>query len=54
LAEEEAKRLIKQLANVLAYLHSQGITHRDIKLENIILNTNKNIKVIDFGFSTSY
>lgn len=52
LPEEEAKRLIKQLIQVLAYLHSQGITHRDIKLENVILNEKNNIKVIDFGFST--
>ena len=54
LPEEEGKRLIKQLVQVLSYLHSQGITHRDIKLENIILNEKSNIKVIDFVFSTVY
>ena len=54
LSEEETKRLIKQLLQCLDYLHEEGITHRDIKLENILLDQDNNIKIIDFGFSTSY
>jgi len=52
LHEDEAKRIIKQLLQVLAYLHSKNVTHRDIKLENIIINHSKGgaLKLIDFGF----
>lgn len=54
LEEMEAKRILKQLLEVLEYLHDEGITHRDIKLENILLDNDNNIKLIDFGFSTIY
>ena len=33
-------------------MHKKGITHRDIKLENFVLDKNFNIKLIDFGFAT--
>lgn len=36
----------------LKYCHSKCIAHRDIKLENVLLDENKNVKIIDFGFST--
>lgn len=34
----------------MAYLHSKNVTHRDIKLENIIIDKSGKIKLIDFGF----
>lgn len=52
LTEPDAKRVIKQIAEGLRYCHGRCITHRDIKLENILLDTQSNIKIIDFGFST--
>ena len=41
--------ILKQILLALSYLHSVGICHRDLKLENIIISNNKNIKLIDFG-----
>lgn len=52
LDEEEAKRIFKQIMTALQYCHRKSIAHRDIKLENILLDENKNVKLIDFGFST--
>eukprot|EP01022_Parablepharisma_sp_SALTPOND_P014704 TRINITY_DN201_c0_g1_i1.p1 TRINITY_DN201_c0_g1~~TRINITY_DN201_c0_g1_i1.p1 ORF type:complete len:638 (-),score=59.80 TRINITY_DN201_c0_g1_i1:11782-13695(-) len=52
LPEQEAKRLFKQVVTGIGYCHNKSITHRDIKLENILLDESNNIKIIDFGFST--
>lgn len=53
LKDSEAKSLFLQVASAVKYCHSKNITHRDIKLENILLDEKrKNVKLIDFGFST--
>jgi len=52
LPEDEARRIFKQIMLGLKYCHKKCITHRDIKLENILLDENRNVKIIDFGFST--
>lgn len=52
LEENDAKRIVKQIVEGLRYCHQRCITHRDIKLENLLLDEQNNIKMIDFGFST--
>ena len=54
LSESESLKYFQQLINALFYLHSQNIAHRDIKIDNILLDRNKNLKLIDFGLSTKY
>ena len=48
------KKVFRQLAEALAYLHGQGIAHRDIKDENILLDLDFNVKLIDFGHAGVY
>ena len=36
------------------YLHSFGIVHRDLKPENLLLDHEKNIRLVDFGLSNTY
>ena len=52
LDEREARRIFKQVLGGIDYCHSKCITHRDIKLENLLLDDTGQIKIIDFGFST--
>jgi serine/threonine protein kinase len=45
------KRLFRQIALAVQYLHRQEIAHSDIKPENVILDLEGNAKLIDFGFA---
>jgi len=49
--EIETKEIFYQIIKGIAYLHSKNIVHRDVKLENIIID-NTYVKIIDFGFAT--
>ena len=52
LKEDVAKYFFKQIIEGLAYIHhSKLIVHRDIKLDNILLDANGRIKICDFGVS---
>ena len=49
LNEKTAKIIFKQLILAIKYIHSRNIIHRDIKLDNILIDLNNNIKLCDFG-----
>ena len=47
-SEKESNNLFNQIIKGLEYCHNNGIIHRDVKLENIILTRDFVIKIIDF------
>ena len=51
LSEKEAARFFHQLCRALEHCHQHGIVHRDVKLENVLLDAGENVKLIDFGLS---
>ena len=51
ISEKTAKFLFRQIILGIQHMHSKNIVHRDIKLENILIDLNNNIKICDFGIS---
>lgn len=54
LKDSLACRLFSQLVSGVHYMHTKGIVHRDLKLENLLLDKHKNIIITDFGFVNSF
>ncbi|CAO4367876.1 unnamed protein product [Caenorhabditis nigoni] len=51
---ELAQKLFKQLIAGIKYLHSQGIVHRDIKPDNLLIFREEILKICDFGSAKKY
>jgi len=51
LSEEESRSFFKQIVRAVHYIHSKKIIHRDLKLENILLDKENRCKIVDFGLS---
>ncbi|KAK7884216.1 hypothetical protein WMY93_027339 [Mugilogobius chulae] len=54
LPESEARTIFRQIISAVHYLHKNGIVHRDLKLENILLDQDLNVKLADFGLSNHF
>ncbi|KAG1377600.1 hypothetical protein G6F61_006591 [Rhizopus arrhizus] len=54
LKEKDAKRFFAQIISSVQYMHKCKIVHRDLKLENILIDKNRNIIVTDFGFANQF
>eukprot|EP00834_Sanchytrium_tribonematis_P004878 NODE_264_length_11354_cov_1.067170.p3 type:complete len:434 gc:universal NODE_264_length_11354_cov_1.067170:4469-5770(+) len=54
LNESESRKFFKQIVSAIEYCHGRHVLHRDLKLENLLLDDHMNIKVADFGFTNTY
>ena len=54
LNENEACKFYQQIISGLEYLYKLRIAHRDLKPENLLLDSKKNIKIVDFGLSNMF
>jgi polo-like kinase 1 len=50
--EPETRYFVKQIVEACIYLHEKRIIHRDLKLGNLFLNDQMEIKIGDFGLAT--
>lgn len=53
-SESETRIIFGQLCLAVAYIHGKGILHRDLKLENVLLDERCRVKLGDFGFTREY
>lgn len=51
---DTVQKIFTQLVGAVAYIHSKSCVHRDLKLENVLLDKNENVKLCDFGFTREY
>ncbi|CAE6534730.1 unnamed protein product [Rhizoctonia solani] len=54
LRERDACKLFAQLISGVSYIHQKKIVHRDLKLENLLLDRNRNVIITDFGFANRF
>lgn len=49
--ESQIRSWLMQILWAFIYMHSMGVVHRDLKCENILLTSNYNVRIADFGFA---
>ncbi|KAJ7468708.1 CAMK/CAMKL/Kin4 protein kinase [Mycena latifolia] len=54
LRERDASKLFSQLISGVWYIHQKKIVHRDLKLENLLLDRHRNVIITDFGFANRF
>lgn len=50
----KVQKVFTQLVGAVSYVHNSSCVHRDLKLENILLDKHENVKLCDFGFTREY
>ena len=50
----QARRFFREIVSAIDHCHLSGVLHRDLKLENMLLSSEKHILITDFGLGRSY
>ncbi|TPX72864.1 hypothetical protein SpCBS45565_g00231 [Spizellomyces sp. 'palustris'] len=54
LTEDTIRRIFRDLVQAVKYLHINNVCHRDLKIENVLLDSSQNIKLTDFGLAKRF
>ncbi|KAI9208700.1 kinase-like domain-containing protein, partial [Polychytrium aggregatum] len=54
LTEKEARKFFRQIISAMDHCHQANVVHRDLKLENLLLNSDRNILISDFGLGRTF
>ncbi|KAJ3331547.1 MAP/microtubule affinity-regulating kinase 3 [Blyttiomyces sp. JEL0837] len=54
LTDKVARKIFRQILSAVDYCHQSSVIHRDLKPENVLLDAEKRVKIIDFGFVNLY
>jgi serine/threonine protein kinase len=54
MSPDKVQKIFTQLIGAVSYVHQKSCVHRDLKLENILLDKKGDVKLVDFGFTREY
>ena len=54
LSEKEARKFFRQIISAIDHCHLASVVHRDLKLDNLLLNADKNVLLSDFGLGRTF
>lgn len=54
LSDSESQKYFRQLVSGLDHMHHANVVHRDLKLENLLLDANRNLLISDFGLGRTF